>query len=143
MRPKLPLPAWLLLCACACAQAHALNQCRGQGGASAYREGDCLPGEHFVARHDAVPDPDPPADARQASSRAAALPSTTRRTQRAFPTRRSARGTARAHPKPRKASIDPCIREQRARDDFQRRRSIHVTMAELSRWNHRVYEACK
>jgi hypothetical protein len=135
MRPILLLPAWLLLCVCA--QAHALSQCKGQGGATAYREGDCLAGEHLVARHEAVPDPDPaPARAPVATGRAIT---------QAPPARRADvyRASARGRPKRRRPSVDPCTREKRARDDFQRRRSIHVTMDELSRWNHRVYEACK
>ena len=134
MRPILLLPAWLLLCACA--QAYALNQCKGQGGATAYREGDCLVGERLVARHDAVPDPEPVA--------ARAAVTIGRAATQAPPARRAhmPRGAVRGHSKRRKPSVDPCTREKRARDDFQRRRSIDVTMDELSRWNHRVYEAC-
>ena len=40
-------------------------------------------------------------------------------------------------------AVDPCTGEKRSRDDFRRRRGLKVTMAELSRWNHRVYDACK
>ncbi|HVI60296.1 MAG TPA: hypothetical protein VM619_15680 [Luteimonas sp.] len=135
MRPILLLPAWLLLCACA--QAHALSQCKGQGGATAYREGDCLAGERLVARHEAVADPDSAsAGIPVAAGRAATQAPATRRTH-------ATRASVRGRPKRRKPSVDPCTREKRARDDFQRRRSIHVTMDELSRWNHRVYEACK
>lgn len=138
MRSKLLLPTWLLLCTCTSLQAGALNQCRGQAGTTAYRSGDCLPGERLVAVREIAPDP-MPATAAGEAPRA----SPPRAAKRAHATRR---GPARARavgPKRRKPVIDPCTREQRARDAFQRRRGIHVTMDELSRWNHRVYDACK
>ena len=38
---------------------------------------------------------------------------------------------------------NPCAITKQARDVYQKRRSIKITMAELSRWNNRVYDACK
>lgn len=134
-------PGWpaglLLLAACACAHAQSLNQCLGQGGTTAYRGGACLPGERLIAVRDGVPDP--------VVAPAAAASRTIAKATRARPVKRvrASRRIARARPKRRRSTVDPCTKEKRARDDFQRRRSIHVTMAELSRWNHRVYEACK
>jgi hypothetical protein len=136
-------PQWaagllLLFTACACAHAQSLNQCRGQGGATAYRGGACLPGERLVAVRDGVPDPAPVPMSAAAGHASKKAPST-RPAKRV----RAYRGIAAARPKHRKSTIDPCTREKGARDDFQRRRGIHVTMDELSRWNHRVYDACK
>lgn len=137
-KPELLLSAWLLFGACACAQAQSLNQCRGQGGTTAYRSGDCLPGERLVAVREIASDP-APATAAPIEAQRASLPKATKSTH---PTRRPVRARP-VRAKRRKSPVDPCTREKRARDDFQRRRSIHVTMDELSRWNHRVYEACK
>lgn len=136
----------ILFCACS-SHAQTLHKCSGQGGTVAYRDGDCLPGERLVAVRDAVADvrhpqqrPPRPGHAPHATRRATHASKdtgTTREHRRSR--RRGARDHARRH-KPRK---NPCSAAKQARDDFQRKRGIKVTMAQLSRWNHRVYDACK
>ena len=134
----IPLSA-LLLCALA-QQAHAesFHKCSGEGGAVAYRSQACLPGEQLVATLE--PEPETRAPQRKNEAAAAAAPS---RAKRSPSTRnRVARPRSRGSRKSR-ASRNPCASAKKARDDFQRRRGIKVTMDELSRWNHRVYDACK
>jgi hypothetical protein len=139
---KHPFLLLLLLGACFCADSQTLHQCSGRSGTTAYRSGACLAGERLVAVRDIeveiAPDPvSQDAPVRVGShgrSRRATQPG---RVRPARATRRSSRSSR------NKSTVDPCTREKRARDGFQRRRGIKVTMAELSRWNHRVYDACK
>lgn len=138
----IPLLAASLLCALAL-QAHAasFSKCRDDGGVVAYRSHACLAGEMLVATLD--PEPEARTSQREGES---ARPDTARPTSKRSSVRhgrsRVARSRSRSTRKPR-ASRDPCASAKKARDDFQRRRGIKVTMDELSRWNHRVYDACK
>lgn len=134
----------LLVLSCACSShAQTLHKCSGQGGTIAYRDGDCRPGERLVAVRDATA-------GIHSRPRSGHAPNASRRTARTSKDsgaarddrndrRRSTRGRARR----RKTQVDPCSAAKQARDDFQRKRGIKVTMAQLSRWNHRVYDACK
>jgi len=139
---KNPFLLLLLLGASFCAHSQTLHQCSGRSGTTAYRSGACLAGERLVAVRDievaiapdAVSQDTPVRIASHGKSRRATPP---KRARLAHATRRSSRSSR------RRSTVDPCTREKRARDDFQRRRGIKVTMAELSRWNHRVYDACK
>lgn len=128
----------MLLCALAL-QAHAesFHKCTGGDGAVAYRSQACRPGETLVATLDPVPEARAPQPQRQTS----ASPPSTRSAVRGGRSR-AARSRSRSARKPR-AARNPCASAKKARDDFQRRRGIRVTMDELSRWNHRVYDACK
>lgn len=127
------LPLFVLLpCALAPqARAESFHKCSVGDGAVAYRSQACLPGETLVA----TLEPAPEAHAQQPET--SARPSSTRS---------AARHVARSRPqrtrRPR-TTRDPCASAKKARDDFQRRRGIRITMDELSRWNHRVYDACK
>ena len=122
-------------------QAQTLQKCSGKNGVTAYRSGSCMPGEKLVAVRDGTPDT---RHVGQLQSQARA------------PREHQARGSAHAKrqsgkvhrlsttgPRRKKARKDPCASAKQARDDFQQRRGIKITMAELSRWNHRVYDACK
>jgi len=136
---------WLLfafLCA-APAQAQTLQQCAGKDGTTAYRSGSCLPGERLVAVRDNPPEvrttPAPeqalhesePEDAKHASRNAGNYRHATRRASAT----RSRRATS--------TRGNPCASAKQARDEYQKRRGIRITMAELSRWNNRVYDACR
>lgn len=141
---KNAFPLFLLLAACFCAQSQTLHQCSGRGGTTAYRSGACLAGEQLVALREIE------VEAASGPTSRDATPAITShvKSPRAMQPRHSSRAHARrqsSHPrsKRRRSAVDPCTRAKRARDDFQRRRGIKVTMAELSRWNHRVYDACK
>ncbi|MGN7725144.1 hypothetical protein ACTJIL_04885 [Luteimonas sp. 22616] len=138
-------PVLLLLCllgACFCAQSQTLHQCTGQGGTTAYRSGTCLPGETLVAVREMEADTASASRDHQPATASESRPP--RATQSQHPRRAHAkRKSTRLRSKRRKQAVDPCTREKRARDDFQRRRGIKVTMEQLSRWNHRVYDACK
>lgn len=136
----------VLLCACS-SHARTLHKCSGQGGTIAYRDGGCLPSERLVAVRDAAADIHSP---QQRPPRPGHEPNAPRRTTRASKDsgttreyRHDRRRVARNHARRRKAAKDPCSAAKQARDDFQRKRGIKVTMAQLSRWNHRVYDACK
>jgi len=132
----------LLLGTCFCAQSQTLHQCTGQGGTTAYRSGACLPGEALVAVREMEADIAPASRDHQPAAASESGPpraAHSRHPRRAHAKRKSTH----LRSKRRKQTVDPCTREKRARDDFQRRRGIKVTMAELSRWNHRVYDACK
>ena len=128
------LPA--LLCVASPSGAQALQKCRSHDGVTAYRSGSCVAGEVLVATRDFAPDPrnagqppTPPTDA--ARERASTKrPSASART----------RGRGRRGAGTRK---DPCTSAKVARNEFQQRRGLRITMADLSRWNHRVYDACK
>lgn len=141
-----PLFAFVLLCACALhARADdSIHKCSRGGGAVAYRSQACLPGERrlatlapvpeVVARHD-------DAGQNRPAPRAHATPA--RNTGRRADRREhqaAQHPQGRRKPRPKK---NPCVAARQGRDDFQRRRGIRITMAELSRWNHRVYDACK
>lgn len=132
------LAAFLLLTGAASAQT--LQTCAGQGGTTAYRSGDCLPNERLIAIREAGPDPRPPSTVQVETGPAKPALAITR-SHRA-PTARRVTNPRRAS-KRRKSAPNTCASARRARDDFQRRRGIKVTMAELSRWNHKVYDACK
>ena len=141
---KNPFLLLLMLGACFCAQSQTVHQCSGQGGSTAYRSGACLAGERLVdvremeveATTPAAPGAGPAVAAGENESSRASRPRHARHA-------RSTRNSRHAGSKRRKATVDPCTREKRARDDFQRKRGIKVTMEQLSRWNHRVYDACK
>jgi hypothetical protein len=141
-KPALLLPC--LLGACFCAQPQTLHQCSGQGGTTAYRSGACLPGEALVAVREMEADVAPAGarDGRPVASTGRSSPARAAR-PRSARVAHAGRKSTHARSKRRKSTVDPCTREKRARDDFRRRRGIKVTMAELSRWNHRVYDACK
>lgn len=130
----------VLLCACP-VHAQTLHKCSGQGGAIAYRDGDCLPGERLVAVRDAAAGIHQPERARPAPRRPA-RPSRGHDTAADYRKDDRRRGT-RGHAKPRKSRKDPCKAAKQARDDFQRKRRARMTMEQLSRWSHRVYDACK
>lgn len=136
----------MLLCALAL-QAHAesFHKCSGEGAAVAYRSQGCLPGEKLVATLE--PKPETRAPQRENGAAHAAAPSRTRHSSSKRSTVRGgrsrvARSRSRGTRKPR-ATRNPCASAKKARDDFQRRRGIKITMDDLSRWNHRVYDACK
>jgi hypothetical protein len=133
-----------LLAACFCAQPQTLHQCSGQGGTTAYRSGACLPGEALVAVREMEADVAPAGarDGRPVASTGRSSPARAAK-PRSARAAHAGRKSTHARSKRRKSTVDPCTREKRARDDFRRRRGIKVTMAELSRWNHRVYDACK
>lgn len=140
------MPLIALLCSCiglSQARADSFSKCSGEGGTIAYRSQTCLTGETLVATLDPVPQARP--------SRAIADPPhavhrnrPSAHTRRAGHQRRASSQTRpQQHPrKPRRPS-NACAKARQARDDFQRRRGIHITMAQLSRWNHRVYDTCK
>lgn len=137
---------WIaLLIALACAlplHAQEFQKCRGEGGATAYRSKGCLSGETLVAVLEPVAEPVPLQRSVDGEAPARATQSM-RNSGRAQARRTGARGG-----KPRRTRVarsrgNPCRRAKQARDDFQRRRGIKVTMNDLSRWNHRVYDACK
>lgn len=139
-------PILLLLCLlgiCFCAQSQTLHQCTGQGGGTtAYRSGACLPGEALVAVREMEADIAPASRDHQPAAASESGPP--RAAQSRHPRRAQAkRKSTHLRSKRRKQTVDPCTREKRARDEFQRRRGIKVTMEQLSRWNHRVYDACK
>ena len=132
-----------LLCA-ASSQAQTLQKCSGKGGTTAYRSGSCLSGERLVEVRDNLPDvhalPLVPEQALHNSGpekakRTAKNAGNHSHASRRVPTTRSRRATS--------TSKNPCASTKQARDDFQKRRGIKITMAELSRWNNRVYDACK
>jgi hypothetical protein len=129
-----------LLCALAL-QAHAgsFSKCSDEAGVVAYRSRACLPGETLVATLDPVPETRAPGH--EDGPRSARRSTPARKTVRHGRTR-ATRSRPRSTRKPR-ANRNPCASAKKARDDFQRRRGIKVTMDELSRWNHRVYDACK
>lgn len=132
-----------LLCACS-AHAQTVQKCSGQGGTTAYRSGDCLPGERLVAVRDAAPrshiqvQTEPPHTQQPHEAHRAKHAS-----NNGVTTRQHRRDIARRSERHLKPTRDPCSAAKQARDDFQRKRSIRITMAQLSRWNHRVYDACK
>ena len=119
------------------AHGQTLQKCSGQGDAVAYRSGDCLAGERLVAVREAGSDPRSPRPKAQSTSEPPAIAG--QRRQKAA----RSRSTGRSAPGRRKPGANACAKAREARDDFQRRRGIRITMAELSRWNHRVYDACK
>lgn len=138
----IPLLAAPLLCALAL-QAHAENfsKCRDEGGVVAYRSHACLAGETLVATLD--PEPETRAPQREGESARSKTARATSKRSTVRPGRsRVASSRSRSTRKPR-TSRNPCASAKKARDDFQRRRGIKVTMDELSRWSHRVYDACK
>lgn len=144
MPTHLSLLPLLLLGACFCAQSQTLHRCSGQGGTTAYRSSACLPGERLIAVREMEAERAPPPPTQDAEP-AAAGKGGPPRVARPRPAGRAymARRSTHAHTRSRRSTVDPCSREKRARDEFQRRRGIKVTMAELSRWSHRIYDACK
>lgn len=129
---------WIpLLLALACAlplHAEDFRKCRGEGGATAYRSKGCLSGETLVAVLEPVADP-------PQAQRRVAVESPPRQSRAG---RKSKRQTSRnARNGKRSSRKNPCRSAKQARDDFRRRRGIKITMDELSRWSHRVYDACK
>ncbi len=129
---------WIpLLFALACTlplHAEDFQKCLGEGGATAYRSKGCLSGETLVAVLEPVADP-PQAQRRVDAESQPRQSRTARKSKRQ--TSRKARNGKRSSRK------DPCRSAKQARDDFRRRRGIKITMDELSRWSHRVYDACK
>lgn len=135
---------WLLLFALACAlplHAEGFQKCRGEGGATAYRGKGCLSGETLVATLEQVADP-PRAQGRLAAESPPRQSRTTRQSRRSQSSRGRA-GTRKGKSRRKRSPENPCRSAKKARDDFQRRRGIKITMDDLSRWNHRVYDACK
>ena len=134
----------LLLFALACVlplHAEDFQKCRGEGGATAYRSKGCLSGETLLAVLEPVADP-PQAQRRAAAESSPRQSRTARKSKRGKSSR--ARASARnSKPRGKRSRKNPCESAKKARDDFQRRRGIHITMSGLSRWNHRVYDACK
>jgi len=132
-----------LLCA-ASSQAQTLQKCSGKGGTTAYRSGECLSGELLVAVRDNPPDvhalPRGPEQAPHGPE-----PGKEKRTSRnAGNHSHASRRVLTTRPKrATSASKNPCASTKQARDDYQQKRGIKITMAELSRWNNRVYDACK
>ena len=116
------------------------QKCQGEGGAIAYRGKGCLGGETLLAVIE--PAADPPSIQRRAVEEPPSRQSRTARTTKHSQSSRAPAKKARRG-RTRRSRKDPCTSAKQARDDFQRRRGIHVTMSELSRWNHRVYDACK
>lgn len=138
-----PLLPFLLLGACFCAQSQTLHQCRGQGGTTAYRGDACRTGERLIAVREMQVDLAPTSIPTHEPAGTASKNGAPRSAQPLHARAHAARKSTSARSKRRKPVVDPCTREKRARDDFQRRRGIRLTMAQLSRWNHRVYDACK
>lgn len=115
------------------------QKCRGEGGATAYRADGCLAGETLVAVLEPVADP-PQA---QRPVAMASEPSHSRTpTSKRSKASRSHTGKSRGK-RSRGSRKNPCRSAKQARDDFRRRRGLKITMDELSRWSHRVYDACK
>ena len=119
-----------------------VHKCSGDGGATAYRSEDCRAGESLVATIEPAPEIHAPVRTGPSATadRSAAAGSRLRSSRAGH--RTATRSVSRSR-KPRRPRKNPCQGAKQARDDFQRRRGIHITMAELSRWNHRVYDACK
>jgi len=145
---------WFVLCAALFAAwpLHAgsgdIHKCvRDDGGATAYRSRPCGAGESLVAMVEPAPEVQEPVrtsrpatTARRAST---GSPFRSRPFRSSRTSHRLAAGPAVRGHRPRRQRRNPCRSAKQARDDFQRRRGIHITMDELSRWNHRVYDACK
>ena len=135
---------WIpLLFALACAlplHAGDFRKCRGEGGATAYRSKGCLSGETVVAI--LKPVADPPQAQRIADRSPTRQPRSTRESRHGQ-SYRSRAGGRNGKPRGKRGRTNPCKSAKKARDDFQRRRGIKITMDDLSRWNHRVYDACK
>ncbi|MDN5781683.1 MAG: hypothetical protein L0H23_06615 [Luteimonas sp.] len=123
-------------------QAQEFQKCRGGRGATAYRSKSCLPGETLVAVLEPVADP-PSAQPRTAAESAPRKPRAARTSKRSQTGRTARNGWPRSNKRAKRGHKNPCKSAKKARDDFQRRRGIKVTMDDLSRWNHRVYDACK
>ena len=135
----------ILCAALACTwSAHAgesIHKCSSGNGTSAYRSQSCRSGETLVAVIEPAPGvvsaglfPVPLAHRPVSAAARHAEKATVRRI----------RGGSRRHAsRPRHSRKDPCKSAKQARDDYQRRRGIRITMDDLSRWNHRVYDACK
>lgn len=136
---------WIpLLFALACVpslHAEDFHKCLGEGGATAYRSKGCLSGETLVAVLEPVADP-PQARRRAAGESPPHQSRTTRKSGRSQPNR-GRPGARNSNPRSKRSRKNPCKSAKKARDDFQRRRGIKITMDDLSRWNHRVYDACK
>lgn len=129
----------ILLCTCS-SHAQTLHKCSGRGGSIAYRDGDCLPGERLVAVRDAAIAASPQPQRRPERSTHAPRAS---REPAARDHRHERRRGTRGRTKRPKARKDPCSAAKQARDDFRRKQGTRVTMDQLSRWSHRVYDACK
>src|SRR3546814_2466926 len=122
---------WItLLFALACVlplHAEDFQKCRSEGGATAYRGKGCLAGETLLAVIEPIADPPP-------VQRSALEDPPPRRSRTAHATKRSQ--PSRAHAKKsrrgrtRRARKDPSTSAKQARDDFQRRRSLHVSSEE-------------
>src|SRR5690606_23773539 len=136
---------WIpLLFALACAlplHAEDFQKCRSEGGATAYRSKGCLSCETLVAILEPVVDP-PQARRRVAVESPPRQARTAQKSKRSKSSRGRA-STRNSKPRSKRSRKNPCKSAKKARDDFQRRRGIKVTMDDLSRWNHRVYDACK
>jgi len=138
------LLAVLLLCTSVLhARAGNLSKCSGEGGAIAYRGHACLPGERLVATLAPAPEATAPRTEGESTRTRPARHSASSRGTVRLRSSRVPRSRSRTPRKPRATRHDPCATAKKARDDFQRRRGIRITMDELSRWNHRVYDACK
>jgi hypothetical protein len=138
---------WItLLFVLACAfplHAEDFQKCRGEGGTTAYRSKGCLSGETLVAVLEPVADP-PQAQRRVAAESPSSQSRTAQRSKRSRSNRAYASHSSdKSRSKRSRSRKDPCRSAKKARDDFQRRRGIKITMDELSRWSHRVYDACK
>jgi len=140
---------WFVLCAVLFAPwpLHAgsedIHKCvRDDGGTTAYRSHPCGAGESLVATIEPAPEVQAPVrtsrPATTAPRASTGSPFRSNRSSHRFATSSEVHGR-----KPRRQRKNPCRSAKQARDDFQRRRGIRITMDELSRWNHRVYDACK
>ncbi len=135
----------LLLCTFALhARAEHFNKCSGAGGVVAYRSHACLPGERLLAILDPVPEVTAQRnDGQPAHRKPARRPKPGRSVDRRDSNHRAAWFLPGTRKRKSRATRNPCVATKKARDDFQRRRGIRITMNELSRWNQRVYDACK
>ena len=132
-----------LLCA-ASSQAQTLQKCSGKGGTTAYRSGNCLPGERLVEARDNPPDVHALPSVPEQPSHGSDLGNAKRPSRNGGNHSHASRGvrtTRSRHVTPPREN--PCATTKQARDDYQKRRGIKITMVELSRWNNRVYDACK
>jgi hypothetical protein len=123
--------------------AQTLHECIGKSGVAAYRSGECLPGERLVAVRPAAPEVPALGQPRVAAEREAPGRRIEASRRKADGARHGSRRASATSSRRRNATRDPCASAKLARDAFQDRRGIKVTMAELSRWNHRVYDACR
>ena len=127
--------------------AQTVQKCSSKGGAMAYRSGDCLPGETLVAVRDGASDlrtPQPLQASQESTSHSRRTNSTATAANPRRKTPRASAVVSRATPHRKRAPAkDSCASMKLKRDADQQRRRSTITMADLSRWNNRVHDACK